>query len=72
MMLIRETVQPRALGLWNAFGALDLLVAVSLGVLSAPATRIQIFTGPPGTAAMSNPPWVLWSARDGRSMALAT
>jgi hypothetical protein len=31
-----------ALGLWNFFGAVDLIVAVSLGVLSAPGTPFRV------------------------------
>jgi hypothetical protein len=47
------------LGIWNAFGALDLAVAVSLGVLSAPGTPFRIFSEGPGTLAMTTVPWVL-------------
>jgi hypothetical protein len=47
------------LRLWNAFGALDLVVAVSLALLSAPGTPIRVFTEGPGTQAMTAPPWVL-------------
>jgi hypothetical protein len=43
---------------WNAFGALDLVVAVALGVLSAPGTPFRVFTDGPGTAAMTGLPWV--------------
>ncbi len=46
------------LGLWNMFGALDLLVAVVLGVLSAPGAPFRIFTEGPGTLAMTTVPWV--------------
>lgn len=46
------------LRLWNAFGALDLVVAVSLGLLSAPGTPFRVFTEGPGTQAMTAPPWV--------------
>lgn len=50
---------PRALlTVWNAFGALDLIVAVILGVLSAPGTPFQVFTAAPGTVAMGTLPWV--------------
>jgi hypothetical protein len=43
---------------WNAFGALDLTVAIILGALSAPGTPFQLFTEAPGTAAMGTLPWV--------------
>jgi hypothetical protein len=46
------------LGLWNAFGALDLVVAVFLGMLSAPGTSFRVFTEGPGTLAMTTVPWV--------------
>jgi hypothetical protein len=45
------------LGIWNAMGALDLVVAVSLGLLSAPGTPIRVFTEDPGTQAMTTLPW---------------
>lgn len=44
---------------WNAFGAFDLVVAIVLGVLSAPATPFRLFTDGPGTLAMTELPWVL-------------
>jgi hypothetical protein len=46
------------LGIWNAFGALDLVVAISLGLLSAPGTPFRVFTEGPGTQAMTTVPWV--------------
>jgi hypothetical protein len=46
------------LGIWNAFGALDLVLAVSLGLLSAPGTPFRVFTEGPGTQAMTTVPWV--------------
>lgn len=47
------------LGLWNMFGAMDLMMAVVLGVLSAPGTPFRIFTEGPGTLAMTTLPWAL-------------
>ncbi|KRR05776.1 hypothetical protein CQ10_01730 [Bradyrhizobium valentinum] len=47
------------LATWNAFGALDLVVAVSLGLLSMPGTPFRIFTEEPGTLVMSTVPGVL-------------
>lgn len=47
------------LGLWNAFGALDLVVAIALGLASAPGTPLRIFTEGPGTQAMTTVPWAL-------------
>jgi hypothetical protein len=46
------------LGLWNAFGALDLVVAISLGLLSAPGTPFRIFADEPGMQAMTMLPWI--------------
>ncbi|MDE5443127.1 hypothetical protein GWG65_17020 [Bradyrhizobium sp. CSA207] len=43
--------------LWNAFGTLDLVVAIVLGLLSAPGTPFRVFTEGPGTLAMSTLPW---------------
>jgi hypothetical protein len=46
------------LGIWNTFGALDLVLALSLGLLSAPGTPFRVFTEGPGTQAMTLVPWV--------------
>jgi hypothetical protein len=42
---------------WNAFGTLDLVAAVALGVLSAPGSPLQLFGGPIGSAAIWTLPW---------------
>ncbi len=44
---------------WNALGALDLIVAIALGALSAPGTPIRVFTEGPGTLAMTTLPWAI-------------
>lgn len=44
---------------WNIFGALDLVVAVSLGVMSASGSPLQIIHATPGSAAMTTMPWAL-------------
>jgi hypothetical protein len=50
---------PRGLlTVWNAFGALDLIVAITLGGLSAPGTPFRVFTEAPGTIVMGTLPWV--------------
>jgi hypothetical protein len=56
----RGTARVAWLKLWNALGTLDLVVAVSLGVLSAPGTPWQMF-GMRGitTAAMGDLPWII-------------
>lgn len=51
--------RPAWLGVWNALGALDLVVAVSLGLLSAPGTPFRVFTEGPGTLAMTALPWIM-------------
>src|SRR5712691_11415690 len=47
------------LKVWNAFGALDLLAALTLAVLSAQGTPFRAFTEGPGTQIMGTLPWVL-------------
>jgi hypothetical protein len=44
------------LHLWNAFGMLDLVVAILLGVMSAPGSLLQIFPDP-GSGAMTSLPF---------------
>jgi len=43
---------------WNGFGALDLVVAVILAVLSAPGTPFRVFTEEPGAQLMGTLPWI--------------
>jgi hypothetical protein len=47
------------LKVWNAFGALDLVIALTLAVLSSPGTPFRVFTEGPGTQVMATLPWVL-------------
>jgi hypothetical protein len=49
---------PRWIAAWNAFGALDLVVAVSLGVVSSPGLPIQLF-GTSAPNALTSLPWLL-------------
>jgi hypothetical protein len=44
--------------IWNLFGAADLITAVSLGVLSAPGSPLQLFAIA-GAPIMTTLPWVL-------------
>jgi hypothetical protein len=46
------------LKVWNAFGALDLILALTLAVLSAPGTPFRVFTEGPGTQIMGSLPWI--------------
>src|SRR3984957_19356812 len=50
-------VRPLVL-LWNALGVADLVVAISLGTLSAPGP-LQVFVGPPDTSPMTTLPWLI-------------
>jgi hypothetical protein len=50
-------VQPLAL-LWNTIGIADLVVALTLGTLSAPGP-LQVFVGPPDTSPMTTLPWLI-------------
>ena len=42
---------------WNILGTLDLVIAVSLGIASAPGSPIQIFGEAIGSKAMWSLPW---------------
>jgi hypothetical protein len=42
---------------WNMFGALDLVVAVTLGITSAQNSPVQIFDVGPGSTALQVLPW---------------
>jgi hypothetical protein len=44
--------------LWNAVGVVDLVVAVTLGPLSAPGP-LQVFVGPPDSSPMTSLPWLI-------------
>ncbi|SEP47734.1 hypothetical protein SAMN02990966_06887 [Rhodospirillales bacterium URHD0017] len=54
--LARAPAQNKAvLHLWNAFGMLDLVAAIVLGVMSAPGSLLQVFPDP-GSEAMTRLP----------------
>ena len=55
----RATRSDRWVAAWNAFGMLDLIVAVSLGVLSAPGSPAQLIHAGVGSAAIAQLPWSL-------------
>jgi hypothetical protein len=44
---------------WNAFGMLDLIVAVTLGTLSAPGSPLRVIHTGVGSAAIQTLPWAL-------------
>jgi hypothetical protein len=54
-----RAVSTRAIGLWNAFGLVDLLAAVALAMLSTPGAPFQLFTDVPPQSAFASLPWVL-------------
>jgi hypothetical protein len=49
---------PRVLA-WNAFGMLDLIVAVALGITSINGSPLQLIRAGVGTAAITTLPWAL-------------
>jgi hypothetical protein len=54
--LAREPARNKVvLHLWNAFGMLDLVAAIVLGVMSAPGSLLQVFPDP-GSEAMTHLP----------------
>src|SRR5262245_23345477 len=55
--LARDPARHRTvLHLWNAFGMLDLILAIAIGVMSAEGSPLQVFPGP-GSEAMQHLPW---------------
>ena len=57
--LVRYGARTRPLvGIWNAIGIADLVLAVGLGATSTPGP-IQIFSAPPDGVSMTSPPWLL-------------
>lgn len=57
LWLARDPARNRTvLHLWNAFGMLDLIAAIGLGVVSAEGSPLQVFAGP-GSEAMQHLPW---------------
>jgi hypothetical protein len=59
LMARRGSGSAAPLVLWNIFGSLDLIVAMVLGLLSAPGTPTRIFTEEPGTLAIGELPLVM-------------
>jgi hypothetical protein len=58
MMIVRNPRGHRgALLAWNLFGTLDLVVAVTLGVISAPGSPLQLIGGTIGSSAVWMLPW---------------
>ena len=58
MSIVRSPHGHRAALLaWNLFGALDLIAAVTLGIMSAPGSPLQVFGETIGSAAVVTLPW---------------
>jgi hypothetical protein len=58
-MAASGSVRPIWIGLWNAFGMLDLLAAITLGVISVPGTPLNLLAVGPSAATLLTLPWVL-------------
>lgn len=58
-MMWLATAKPRsaAIAAWNLFGTADLVAAITLGVISADGSSLQVIHAPPGSAAMQELPW---------------
>jgi len=57
LWLVRDSARHTAtFHLWSAFGTLDLVAAVGLGLMSAEGSRLQVFPAP-GSEAMQHLPW---------------
>jgi len=59
VMAAAGSARPLWIGLWNAFGMLDLVTAVALGVLSSPGTPFRVFGSGSAPFAVTALPWVL-------------
>jgi hypothetical protein len=59
LTIAKRPVSNGALAVWNAFGALDLIVAIALGVLTSGLLPTHIFAPPPPNNAVGLLPWLL-------------
>jgi hypothetical protein len=60
-----RAAQGGACHLWNTFGLLDLITAITLGITSTQGSQLQIFYEAPGSAAMQTLPWSFITDSDG-------
>jgi hypothetical protein len=58
LLALRVRVSRLWLGVWNTFGLLDLLTALTLAMLSVPGTPFRVFIEGPGTLVMGTLPWI--------------
>jgi hypothetical protein len=54
-----HAISRRAIRLWNTLGALDLVLALTVGMLSIPGSPVGIFGVEPGMRTMTTVPWIL-------------
>jgi len=59
MAVARGTASRGLVAAWNAFGLLDLIVAVGLGVVSGDGSAVQLIHAGVGSAAITHLPWSL-------------
>jgi hypothetical protein len=59
LAIARGNLRTSSVAAWNAFGAADLILAIVLGVTSAPASALQIFGGAVGSLPLQLLPWAL-------------
>lgn len=58
-MAAAGSVRPVWIAAWNVFGMLDLITAVTLGVISVPGTPLNVLAVGPSAATLTRLPWVL-------------
>ena len=54
-----QPVSVRTIRVWNTLGLLDLVVAITMGVLSVPDSPLGIFGVEPGMRVMTTTPWII-------------
>jgi hypothetical protein len=59
LLAMRGSLNDARIIIWNTFGLLDLVVAVSLGVTSRNGSPLQLIHAGAGSAAISTAPWAL-------------
>ena len=59
LALVRGVASRGFTGGWNAFGLIDLVTAVGLGVVSGPGSPVQLIAGGVGPTAIADFPWTL-------------
>ncbi|MDN2582713.1 hypothetical protein [Aquibium sp. ELW1220] len=57
--IARGTASPASIEAWNVLGALDLVLALTLGILSTNGFVLQAISAGAGSAAMAQLPWSL-------------